>query len=127
MILPACEVQVLKANFCPRQSHHIADAAETLIGDGQKGVGVGLWAIWPLTTSYSGASEYRLCQLVNLLLAALGLAEVPGPRARRVSGFEVLATAENQQQKNKDGKDFHCSPPKTRRFSIQALARVPLS
>jgi hypothetical protein len=43
------------------------------------------------------------------LLAALGLADHPGPRGCRVSGFEVLATDENQQ-KNKDGRDFHGSP-----------------
>jgi hypothetical protein len=45
-----------------------------------------------------------------LFFAALGLADRPCPRERRVSGFEVLATDENQQQKNEQGIDSHCSP-----------------
>jgi hypothetical protein len=56
------------------------------------------------------SSEYRLRQLVYLFFAALGLAERPAPRGCRMSGFEVLATYENQQQKNEQGIDFHCSP-----------------
>jgi hypothetical protein len=58
----------------------------------------------------SGASEHRLRQLVYLFFAALGLADRPGPRERRVFGFEVLASDKNQQQKNEQGIDSHCSP-----------------
>jgi hypothetical protein len=55
------------------------------------------------------SSEYRLSQLVYFLLGALRLADHRRTRPCRVSGFEVFATDEKQEN-NQQHVGFHCSP-----------------